>query len=88
MKISICSQVKNRLHQFKQTFEHNFATVNRYSNVEWNIVDINSNDGLDNFLDTYISNDKIQYYKALTWIKTALKIYKDHSFYDLYEKYS
>lgn len=77
MKISICSQIKNRIDQFKQTFEHNFATINQYTNIEWNIVDINSNDGLDSFLSNYINNDKIQYYKSLTDIKYSIPIAKN-----------
>jgi len=75
-KIIICSQIKNRLHQFKQTFEHNIDVINKYNNVIWNIIDIHSIDGFKNFIKPYIST-KINYYECLTNIEYSIPIAKN-----------
>jgi hypothetical protein len=82
MKISICSQIKNRLYQFKDTFYENIETINKYKNISWTIVNINSDDGLDEFLYSFLkSYDKqnINYYKAMDLIDYSIPIAKNFS---------
>lgn len=80
--ISICSQIKNRLYQFKQTFNHNLIEINKYNNVDWIIVDIQSDDGLDSFLKDFLSKynkNNIHYYKILDDIPYSIPIAKNFS---------
>lgn len=77
-KITICSQIKNRLHQFTHTLNHNLNKIYSYDNVNWNIVDINSSDGLEEFIRPYIS-DKIRYYKCIDTLNYSIPIAKNLS---------
>lgn len=65
MKISICSQVKNRLYQFSKTFLKNVETLEKYQDVEWIIVDVESSDGLDQYIQEYLeSYPYVKYYRT------------------------
>ena len=66
--ITICTQIKNRFYQFEQTFNHNISIINKYDNVNWTIVDIQSNDGLENFFEQFLKSydhNNINYYKII-----------------------
>jgi glycosyltransferase involved in cell wall biosynthesis len=77
-KISICTQIKNRLYQFKKTFKENIKTITKFTNVEWIIVDINSTDELDKFIVSNISMHKqIHYYKSLDQIYYSIPVAKN-----------
>ena len=66
MKISICSQIKNRLYQFSRTFLKNIETLERYQDIEWIIVDCGSTDGLSECIGEYLEKYSfIKYYQAL-----------------------
>lgn len=77
MKISFCTQIKNRFHQFEQVFFDNLQNINMSKyNIEWIIVDMNSDDGLNNFIKPYISQN-ISYYRPLEDIKYSIPIAKN-----------
>jgi hypothetical protein len=80
-KITICSQIKNRLHQFKDTFCENVETINKYDyDINWTIVDINSDDGLDSFLYDFLqkyNKTNINYYKLIDNIDYSIPIAKN-----------
>lgn len=66
MKISICSQIKNRLYQFSKTFLKNVETLEQYQDVEWIIVDCGSSDGLSEYIGEYLERYSfIKYYQAI-----------------------
>jgi hypothetical protein len=50
MKISFCTTCFNRAYQFRQTFENNCAIISREKNVEWVILNLNSKDGLHEYM--------------------------------------
>lgn len=66
MKISICTQIKNRLYQFSKTFNENIETIKKYSDIEWIIVDYGSSDGLNKYIEEYVNQyDFIKYYRTI-----------------------
>jgi glycosyltransferase involved in cell wall biosynthesis len=75
MKISFCTQIKNRFHQFKEVFYENIASIQN-QNIEWIIVDVNSTDGIDSFMSKNISNN-IHYYQVITNIEYSIPIAKN-----------
>lgn len=79
MKISICTQIKNRLHQFQDTFYKNLETINKYDNIEWVIVDINSTDTLKQFIKYNIS-PKINYFECIDTINYSIPIAKNFAY--------
>jgi hypothetical protein len=78
-KISICTQIKNRLYQFKETFYKNLKVINQYENIEWNIVDVNSTDGLKKFVSSYVSSN-INYFESIYNIEYSIPIAKNFAF--------
>lgn len=65
MFISICTQIKNRIHQLKQTIDVNIETLKKHSDVEWVVVDYESTDGLDEYIKNYIEKyEFIKYYQT------------------------
>jgi hypothetical protein len=78
-KISICTQIKNRLYQFKETFYKNLKVINQYENIEWNIVDVNSTDGLRDFIKPNISSN-INYFECIDEIEYSIPISKNFAF--------
>lgn len=78
-KISICTQIKNRLYQFKETFYRNYETINKYENVQWTIVDINSTDGLKNFIESNLFSN-INYFECIDSINYSIPIAKNFSY--------
>ena len=80
--ISICSQVKNRFYQFKETFYENLDTINRYPNATWTIVDIGSNDGIEDFFAQFLSSysqNNINYYRIIEDLPYSIPIAKNFS---------
>jgi len=83
VSISLCSQVKNRIHQFSQTFKHNVSLIKSIDNIEWNIVDCNSNDGISEFMESFFASSsqeiikKINYYECIDEIKYHIPIFKN-----------
>jgi hypothetical protein len=80
--ITICTQIKNRFYQFEQTFNHNISIINKYDNVNWTIVDIQSNDGLENFFEQFLKSydhNNINYYKIINNIDYSIPISKNFS---------
>jgi hypothetical protein len=80
--INICSQVKNRFYQFKETFYENLDTINRYANVTWTIVDMDSNDGMKNFFSQFLSSynqNNINYYRIIEDLPYSIPIAKNFS---------
>jgi hypothetical protein len=67
MTISYCSQVKNRLYQFKQTVGLNLEHIAKNKNTEWVIVDCGSTDGLYNYMKKLGVMDRVHYYKTLIY---------------------
>lgn len=78
-KISICTQIKNRLYQFKETFYKNLEVINQHKNIEWNIVNINSTDGLKHFIKPNISSN-INYFECIDEIRYSIPISKNFAF--------
>jgi hypothetical protein len=78
-KISICTQIKNRLYQFKETFYKNLKVIDQYENVEWNIVNVNSTDGLRDFIKPNISSN-INYFECIDEIEYSIPISKNFAF--------
>ena len=66
MKISICSQIKNRLYQFSKAFLKNIETLEKYQDVEWIIVDCGSSDRISDYIEEYLEKYSfVKYYQAL-----------------------
>lgn len=67
MKITVCTQIKNRLYQFCETFQANVASIQSCSAaVEWIIVDYESTDGLDRYIQRYLQTHRfIKYYRTV-----------------------
>lgn len=78
-KISICTQIKNRLYQFKETFYKNLQVIDQYENIEWNIVNINSTDKFKEFICSNMSS-KINYFECIDQIEYSIPISKNFSF--------
>ena len=79
MKISVCSQIKNRLYQFSKTFLKNAETLEKYRDVEWVIVDCGSTDGLSEYIGEYLEKyNFIKYYQAIDF-KYSIPIAKNFS---------
>ena len=79
MKISVCSQIKNRLYQFSKTFLKNAETLEKYRDVEWVIVDCGSTDGLSEYIWEYLEKyNFIKYYQAIDF-KYSIPIAKNFS---------
>lgn len=68
MKVSLCTTVKNRLHQIKETLPYNLNS-NQHPDVELVILDYWSSDGLEEWMKDNHSLDiekgKIKYYKLV-----------------------
>jgi predicted glycosyltransferase involved in capsule biosynthesis len=70
MKISICTQIKNRLVQFEQTFIKNLEIIEKNTDIEWVIVDYNSTDGLSKYIKNYVEKfNFIKYYAAVECVQ-------------------
>lgn len=77
MKISICSQIKNRLYQFSKTFLKNMETLGQYQDIEWIIVDCGSTDNLSEYIAEYLEKYSfVKYYQALDF-KYSIPIAKN-----------
>ena len=67
-KISICTVCMNRLHQLEQTLIKNIEDNNSYNEVEFVVLDYNSQDGMEEWvkqnLSSYINTGKLVYYKT------------------------
>jgi len=71
MKISICTQIKNRLIQFEETFIKNLETIKKNTNIEWIIVDYGSTDGLSKYIQNYVEKyGFIKYYIAVEYVQS------------------
>lgn len=79
MIINICTQIKNRLYQFQETFYKNYQIINQYQNVIWTIVDINSTDGLNKFIESNMSSN-IHYFEVIDKINYSIPIAKNFSY--------
>lgn len=79
MLISYCSQVKNRLHQFKQTFKTNFEHIKSNKNTEWIIVDCDSSDDLYNYIKNIGHMDRVHYYRTLDYNTYSIPVAKNFS---------
>jgi glycosyltransferase involved in cell wall biosynthesis len=79
MKISVCTQIKNRLYQFSKTFLKNVETLEKYQDVEWVIVDCGSSDGLSEYIGEYLEKYSfVKYYQAIDF-KYSIPIAKNFS---------
>jgi len=69
-KISFCTVCMNRLHHLRQTLPANMLNNKNYRNLEFILLDYNSDDGLDDFIKETFNDDiksgKLIYYKTLT----------------------
>jgi glycosyltransferase involved in cell wall biosynthesis len=82
MIISYCSQIKNRFHQFAETFEHNLEKIKKHENTEWIIVDCNSDDGVREFMQKFIESEnisRIHYYLTLNYDQYSIPVAKNFS---------
>lgn len=68
MKISFCTTCMNRLVHLKQTILRNIEHSKSYSNVEFILLDYNSNDGLEDWakenLSEHIEKDKVKFFQT------------------------
>ena len=77
MKISICTQIKNRLYQFSKTFLKNIETIEKYQDIEWVIVDCGSADRLSDYIEEYLEKYSfVKYYRAIDF-KYSIPIAKN-----------
>ena len=67
-KISFCVVCMNRLHQLKQTLLQNISDNEDYAELEFIVLDYNSEDGMEEWakenLFDYIKNGRVIYYKT------------------------
>lgn len=67
-KISFCTVCRNRLHHLKKTLPQNIADNKDYDEVEFIVLDYNSSDELEEFIETnmqeHIISGKLIYYKT------------------------
>lgn len=65
-KISFCIVCMNRLHHLKKTLVQNIIDNESYNNLEFVVLNYNSQDGMDEWMrkemQTYISSGKVAYY--------------------------
>ena len=68
-KISICTVCMNRLHHLKQTVVRNIKDNEFYGDIEFILLDYNSQDGMEEWvkenLTEYINTNKLIYFKTL-----------------------
>jgi glycosyltransferase involved in cell wall biosynthesis len=76
MKISLCSQVKNRRHQLEQTIGYNLKAIKGKADLEWVIVDMGSDDGLEELIKEN-AQEGLHYYKILEEIPYSIPISKN-----------
>src|SRR5690349_9158200 len=66
--ISFCIVCMNRLHQLEETLLQNIKDNEGYDNLEFVVLNYNSQDGMDEWvrehLSDYISIGKVNYYKT------------------------
>src|SRR5688500_16222137 len=66
-KISFCTVCMNRLHHLKQTLLVNIKDNDDYENLEFVLLDYNSMDGLQDYIQDnlaeYIKSGRLKYYK-------------------------
>lgn len=75
--ISYYSQIKNRLHQFKQTVEANLEHIQNNPNTEWVIVDCGSQDGLYEYMRNFVGISGLHYYRTLNYKTYSIPIAKN-----------
>ncbi|MEP4442953.1 MAG: hypothetical protein ABJ059_05795, partial [Hyphomicrobiales bacterium] len=61
--ISFCTWIKDRLDQFSIALVRNLQTVGDDPSIEFCVVDIESEDGLEDWIST-ISDPRVKYRKA------------------------
>jgi len=68
LKISFCTTCMNRLHHLRHTLIRNISDNQDYQNIEFVLLDYNSNDGLSEFISKNFSKDiatgKLKYYRT------------------------
>lgn len=68
LKISFCTICMNRLHHLQQTMVQNIKDNITYTNLEFVLLDYNSNDGLSSYvrghLSKYIDSGLLKYYRT------------------------
>jgi glycosyltransferase involved in cell wall biosynthesis len=81
MKISLCSQVKNRIDQLRQTFDHNIDAIQKNKNLEWVIVDSKSTDGIEEFIkqNLHLGDNRLHFYQTIDDVPYGQPIYKNFS---------
>lgn len=66
-KISFCTSCKNRTHDLKQTYIKNIEDNKEYPNIEWVLLNYNSEDDMEEWvkenLMTYIEKGIVNYYR-------------------------
>lgn len=69
-KISFCTVCMNRLSHLTDTLPRNLESNSKYENVEFILLDYNSNDGLEDYVKRhfgeYLASGKLIFYKTLT----------------------
>jgi hypothetical protein len=69
-RISFCTSIKNRLHHLKLTLPQNIADNADYPDLQFIILDYNSDDGLEKWIEAdlipFIENAKVVYYRTNT----------------------
>ncbi len=77
--ISFCTVCMNRLHHLKQTLPKNLKDNEKYSTLEFVLLDYNSSDGLEEWVKAemydYIEKKRLVYYKT----KEPLYFHRSHS---------
>jgi len=67
-RISFCTAIRNRLHHLKQTLKQNIEDNSSYPELQFVILDYNSDDGLTEWISTemsfYLSSGKVVYYRT------------------------
>ena len=82
MIISYCSQIKNRFHQFSQTFQHNLEKIQTHKNTEWVIVDCESDDGMQGFMKEFVDSGvepRVRYYRTVKYQPYSIPVAKNFS---------
>jgi len=78
VKISICSQVKNRRNQFEKTILYNLRSLKKDNDLEWIIVDMGSDDGIEGLIRENMQ-EGLQYYRVIDEIPYSIPIAKNVS---------
>lgn len=76
MKISICSQVKNRRHQLEKTIKMNAKYLEKTPEMEWVIVDMGSKDGVDELVKDNMC-ERLHYYRLIGEAPYSIPISKN-----------